>query len=162
LGNLCAFFLVMIIVTLSRGKHGSPLPRPWLACGGVMFTTALVLSYSRASVINVAVSTIALLFLLGSRFRWTRSILGAASLALAVAFAITSLSPALSNVYLARASSLAYIFSSPEGVLSGRFGNWQLLVDFLRQHPAYALLGIGYKTIPYSSLFGGQVATRNV
>jgi O-antigen ligase len=162
LGNICAFFLVMIIVAFSRGKDGSPLPRPLLACGGILFATALVLSYSRASVINVAVATAALLFLLRGRFRWTRFILPGAGLALIVVIAVTRLFSTLSEAYWERATSIAYVFSSPEGVLSGRVGNWQILIDFLRQHPGWALLGIGYKTIPYSGLFGGQVVSDNV
>jgi O-antigen ligase len=162
LGNLCAFFLTMIAVALSRGKNGSPLPRPLLLGGGVLFATALILSYSRASVVNFAVSTAALLFLLRGRFRWSWVFPAVAGLGLIVAFAITRLFPTLSDVYMERASSIAYVLSSPEGVLSGRMGNWQLLVDFLREHPGYALLGIGYKTIPFSGLFGSQVVSDNV
>ena len=133
-----------------------------LACGGALFATALILSYSRASVVNVAVATAALLFLLRGRFRWTRVVPAAAGLALIVAIAVTRLFPALSEAYWQRASSITYLFSSPEGVLSGRVANWEFLVDFLQQHPRYALLGIGYKTIPYSGLFGGQVVSDNV
>jgi O-antigen ligase len=162
LGNVCAFFLTMVIVALSRGKSGSPVPRPLLVGGGVLFATAMILSYSRASVVNVAVSTAALLFLLRGRFRWTWFVPMAAGFGLIVAFAITRFFPTLSNVYVERASSIANVLSSPEGVLSGRVGNWQFLLDFLRQHPGYALLGIGYKTIPYSGLFGSQVVSDNV
>jgi O-antigen ligase len=162
LGNVCAFFLVMIIVALSRGKSGSPLPRPLLIGGGLLFATALILSYSRASVVNVAVATAALLCLIRGRVRWMRFVPLAAGLGLVVVLAISRLFPSLSEAYWERASSIAYVFSAPEGVLSGRVGNWQFLVDFLLAHPGYALLGIGYKTIPYSGLFGGQVVSDNV
>jgi O-antigen ligase len=57
---------------------------------------------------------------------------------------------------------MTYLFSSPEGVLSGRVGNWESLVNLIQQHPAYGLLGIGYKTIPYSNLLGGRVVSDNV
>lgn len=162
LGNVCAFFLVMIIVAFSRGRNVCPLSRPLLMGGAALFATALVLSYSRASLLNIGVAGAALLFLLRGRFRWTRIIPVAVGLVVIVAIAVTRFFPALSDVYLARASSLTYIFTSPEGVLSGRVANWEALLAFLQQHPAYALLGIGYKTIPYTNLLGNLVVSDNV
>jgi O-antigen ligase len=162
LGNVCAFFLVMVIVAFSRGKQASPLPRPLLICGAGLFATALILSYSRASLVNVAVALAALLFLQRGRFRWTRVGPAVAALAITGALAVTWLFPTLSEAYWQRASSVTSVFSSPEGVLSGRVGNWESLVGFLQQYPGYALLGIGYKTIPYSDLFGGRVVSDNV
>jgi O-antigen ligase len=162
LGNVCAFFLSMVIVAFARGKSACPLPRPVLACGAALFATALILSYSRGSVVNVVVSTVALMFLLRGRFRWTRVAPAAAGLVLTAAFVVVRFFPSLSEVYWQRASSITFLLSSPEGVLSGRVANWEFLVDFLRQHPLYALLGIGYKTIPYSGLFGAQVVSDNV
>src|SRR5437588_774010 len=55
LGNFCAFFLVMIAVALSRTRAESPVPRPALFAGGAVLFAALVLSYSRGSLVNVAV-----------------------------------------------------------------------------------------------------------
>jgi O-antigen ligase len=162
LGNVCAFFLVMVIVALSRAKSGCPLPRPLLVCGAGLLATALILSYSRASVVNVVVAMAALLFLLRGRFRWTRVGPAAAGLALIGAIAVTRFFPVLSEAYWQRASSIASVFSSPEGTLSGRVSNWDALFNFLQAHPGYALVGIGYKTIPYSDLFGGQVVSDNV
>ena len=60
LGNLCAFFLVMIAVALSRPAREVPLPRRALFAGGVVFSAALLFSYSRASVLNVVVALVAL------------------------------------------------------------------------------------------------------
>ena len=54
LGNFCAFFLVMIAVAFSRPRAESPVSRKALLAGGAVFFAALVLSYSRASLINVA------------------------------------------------------------------------------------------------------------
>jgi O-antigen ligase len=162
LGNVCAFFLVLIMVAFSRGKSGCPLSRPLLICGAALFATALILSYSRASVVNVAVATAALLFLLRGRLRWTRVGPVVAGFALIGLIVVMRFFPALSEAYWDRATSVTSILSSPEGVLSGRVGNWESLVNFLQQYPGYALLGIGYKTIPYSDLFEGRVVSDNV
>jgi len=162
LGNVCAFFLVMIMTALSRPKETCPVPRSLLLSGAPVFAVALILSYSRASVVNVAVAMAALLFLLRGRFRWTRIGPLVGGLVLAGTVVVTRFFPALSEAYWYRASSISSVFSSPEGTLSGRIGNWETLVTFLREHPGLALLGIGYKTIPYSDLLGGRVVSDNV
>src|SRR5262249_23632119 len=51
LGNFCAFFLVMTAVALVRGVGN----RIVLLLGGTVFAAALVFSYSRSSVVNVAI-----------------------------------------------------------------------------------------------------------
>src|SRR5207248_3608415 len=55
LGNFCAFFLVMIAVAFSRPRGERPVSRKALIAGAAVFFVALVLSYSRASLINVVV-----------------------------------------------------------------------------------------------------------
>src|SRR6202041_771142 len=59
LGNLCAFFLEMIAVTLFLRKEdhaeNQPIPRLALFLGAVPLAAALVLSFSRASLVNLAV-----------------------------------------------------------------------------------------------------------
>src|ERR1035437_8907284 len=52
LGNFCAFFLVMIAVAFTRPPEESPVSRKALAAGGAVFFAALVLSYSRASLVG--------------------------------------------------------------------------------------------------------------
>ncbi len=45
LGNVCAFFLTMIAVALVRPRALRPASRRWLAAGGLVLATALVVSY---------------------------------------------------------------------------------------------------------------------
>src|SRR4029077_3029945 len=45
LGNFCAFFLVMIAVAFTRRGKDTPLSRPALMLGGVLFSAALIFSY---------------------------------------------------------------------------------------------------------------------
>ena len=63
LGNLCAFFLEMIAVALFRPKEAQPVSRTALLAGGAAFAAALVLSFSRGSLVNCAVALIVLLWL---------------------------------------------------------------------------------------------------
>jgi O-antigen ligase len=59
-------------------------------------------------------------------------------------------------------ASATFLFSSTEGVLSGRLSSWQTLAAFLKSHPMYALLGIGYKTLPYTTFIGDSVVGDNM
>ena len=78
LGNLCAFFLEMIAVALFRPKEDQPFSRLSLALGGIALAAALVLSYSRASIVNLVVAAAVLLWLNRKRIRWARLLAGVA------------------------------------------------------------------------------------
>jgi hypothetical protein len=161
LGNFCAFVLVMIAVALLRRAEFRPVARIWLLAGGSLLATALVLSYSRASLLNVLAAICALILL--SRARLNRSIwIIAASIVAAIGL-MTALFPAVVVSYWIRLSaSVQYLWSSPEGVLSGRLASWRTLVDFLAAHPWHLLFGIGYKTLPYSDIAGRPVIVDNM
>ena len=72
LGNFCAFFLVMIAVAFTRPREESPVSRKALVAGGAVFFAALVLSYSRASLVNVAVALAVLMWCNRRRVRLAR------------------------------------------------------------------------------------------
>jgi O-antigen ligase len=65
------------------------------------------------------------------------------------------------SYWLRIAGSIQWFSSSPDGVLSGRLGSWMFLGDFLWRQPWTALLGIGYKTLPYSDYIGATVVADN-
>ncbi len=46
-------------------------------------------------------------------------------------------------------------------VLSGRLQSWRTLLDFLASHPWHLLLGVGYKTLPYSDFIGATAIGDN-
>lgn len=163
LGNFCAFFLVMTAVALTRPKRHFPLPRPALLTGAAIFSVALALSFSRASLLNVVAALAALGWLNRGRLRVRRP--GAAwLLAIAAGGGLAYyLLPAFLDLYWSRLSSSAtYLFSATEGVLSGRLSSWSTLADFLRENPLCALAGIGYKTLPYTNLIGEAVVGDNM
>jgi hypothetical protein len=159
-GNFCAFFLVMIFVALWRPRDQAPVSRVALATGGIVFSAALILSYSRASLLNIAVACVVLA--LFRRVRIARTAMFAGVAAVVVILVIRTALPSFSASYWSRiAGSLQYFWSSPDGVLSGRVTNWKFLLDFLAREPWHLFVGIGYKTLPYSRFAGAAVIADN-
>jgi O-antigen ligase len=70
--------------------------------------------------------------------------------------------PELSVNYWGRLfGSFSFFAAGPDKILSGRVGHWQILFDFLAHEPWHAILGIGYKTLPYSNFIGTTVIADN-
>lgn len=160
LGNFCAFFLVMIAVSLFRHRSQAPASRFALVTGGLVLATALVLSYSRASMLNVFIAVCVLGWLKRAHFR--RIVPAAITLAAASAAVAYAIVPAFAAAYWTRLlMSFQYFWSSPNGVLSGRLDHWTILLDFASRQPWALLLGIGYKTLPYSDYIGTSVIGDN-
>ncbi len=163
LGNFCAFFLVMIAAALLSPGGVSPVSRrAWLP-GGMVFAAALVLSFSRASLLNVLVAAAALLYLRRPPVRKARIVLLIGGMAVGGLLALRMLLPQFAEAYWYRViGSAQYFFSETEGVLSGRVGSWRAVLAFLAEHPWHAIFGVGYKTLPYSDYLGRTVITDNM
>ena len=159
LGNFCAFFLVMIAVALTRPRTESPVSRRALAAGGAVFFAALVLSYSRGSLVNVAVALVVLLWVNRRRV----PVLRIAVLAAAGALVTWWIFPEFAQVYWMRLSGSAEnFFTATEGVLSGRVASWRTLADWVQANPLQAVFGIGYKTLPYTEYLGSPIVADNM
>ncbi len=162
LGNFCAFFLVMIAVCLSRPRAETPVSRKALLAGGGLFFAALVLSYSRASLLNVVVACGVLAWKERARIRPHRMALVFASFG-SVVLLTWRIFPAFIEQYWLRLSATAqYLFSATEGVLSGRVASWRTLADWVSANPWQLFSGIGYKTLPYTSYLGRPVVADNM
>ena len=160
LGNFCAFFLVMAMVCFLRRRQDTPLSRASLQVGAVALSLALMFSYSRASVLNVVVAAAVLASIHAGRVR--RSIILLLAALVAAGGAIQLAAPKLSANYWGRLlGSFSFFDQSPDQVLSGRLGHWQVLYDFLAREPWHAVFGVGYKTLPYSNFVGGKVIADN-
>jgi len=160
LGNFCAFFLVMTMVSFFRPRAESACSKPVLAAGGVIFAGALILSYSRASIIAVLAACAAFGYL--RRARIGRIIAGAGIAAAVAALVVRVALPSFAASYWDRIDfSLQYILSRPNGVLSGRLATWTVLTNFIASQPWHAVFGIGYKTLPYTHFVGTEVIADN-
>jgi hypothetical protein len=159
LGNFCAFFLVMIAVAFTRPREESPVSRGALAAGGALFCAALVLSYSRASLVNLAVALTVLMWCNRRRVRLAR----VAVLAAAGALLTWWIFPVFAQMYWLRLSfSAEFLFTRSESVLSGRVASWHTLGAWIAANPWQALFGIGYKTLPYTNFLGSPVVADNM
>ena len=159
LGNFCAFFLVMIAVCFTMPRAEAPVSRKALVVGGAVFGAALVLSYSRASLMNVAVALIVLAWRNWRRVR----ILRVAACVAALALLSWRVFPAFVEMYWVRLSySAEYLFTATERVLSGRVASWRTLADWIAANPWQTMFGIGYKTLPYTSYLGSPVVADNM
>ncbi|MGA2597701.1 MAG: O-antigen ligase family protein [Bryobacteraceae bacterium] len=162
LGNVCTFFLVMIAVTLLRGRSERPVSSWALWIGAPVLFAALVMSYSRASLLNLFVALAALLYLQRARIRIGRLFAIAASGLVAGSLIAWRFFPEAAWNYWLRLAHSQFFFSQPESVLSGRLASWQAIIAFLEAHPWHAILGIGYKTLPYSDFIGQTTIADNM
>jgi len=121
-----------------------------------------VLSYSRASLLNVLVSLAVLAWSNRRRMRLSRVASILASVA-AAAWITWKVFPAFAEIYWMRLSaSTEFFFTASERILSGRVASWRTLVDWISVHPWQTLIGIGYKTLPYTDYLGGPVVADNM
>lgn len=162
LGNVCAFFLIMIAVTLLRERSRRLIQRWALWLGAPVLFAALILSYSRASLLNLFVALAVLLYLERARIRMTRLVAIAAACLVAGSLAAWQVFPEAAWNYWLRLSQSQFFFSQPASVLSGRVATWQTIGTFLAAHPWHAILGIGYKTLPYSNFIGQTIVADNM
>ena len=163
LGNFCAFFLVMIAIAFTRPRKDTFVSRPGLFAGGVLFSAALLFSYSRSSIVNLVVALAALVWIDRRRIHWRRAVpLLVISIAAGAAASFYFLPQLVETAWMRLSGSVLYFFDYGEAIFSGRFESWRLLVQFLNDHPWHAIFGIGYKTLPYSDYIGQTVIGDNM
>jgi len=161
LGNFCAFFLVMVLVSFFRPRNERPCSLPALGICGGLFGAALIFSYSRSSVVALSVAACAFLYI--RRVRATRAAIAGLALSIVAAGALARIAlPTLAAHYWTRLTiSLQSVLSAPNTVLSGRVETWNMIAGFLWREPWHAMFGIGYKTLPYTNYAGSPLIADN-
>jgi hypothetical protein len=160
LGNFCAFFLVMILTASFHPGAHRLCSRFALISGALIFSAALILTSSRASMAAVAVAGCVFVWL--RRLKMSMVIMAVCACLSAAALVVRVALPAFSANYWSRLTlSTQTFWSYPNEVLSGRVTYWETLVNFLAQHPWHLLFGIGYKTIPYTDYIGTRLVADN-
>ncbi|HEV2352017.1 MAG TPA: O-antigen ligase family protein [Terriglobia bacterium] len=160
-GNLCGFFLAVTAAAFmvrrekALGVSSKLLPPFILVLAG-----AVIVAFSRSSWANTLV-TLMVFGVLTRGIRWRRTIflfaaLGVPLVVLALYF------PEVWNYFLGyRLGSLSLLFSDPNSASSGRYKVWTHIFSILYKFPHYFLLGVGYKTLPFTRLFGREIITDN-
>lgn len=168
LGSFCVFLLVMLasIAALQSGSR-LRLGKLWLAAAALVLLAGLIFSFSRSAIASLAVALAALLWVERERFRTRRKLVRRGLLALAllagVAALIGRLFPEFLPAYFQRIwLSGEYLLSAPGVVLAPRLESWQFLWSYIAAHPWSVILGIGYKTLPYSQYLGRPVVADNM
>jgi O-antigen ligase len=163
LGNFCSFFLVLAGVSLAMPRERRIAPLPVVLAGAALFFSALLLSFSRASVAACAISLGVLAAL--ERRRWFRKSALAALAAVAVIaiFAFAAVAPEVAQGYWGRVKvALESFQDAPDQALSGRLETWTRLAGFIAEHPWRTMFGLGYKTLPYTEHLGAPVIADNM
>jgi O-antigen ligase len=148
-------------VSFFRPRQERPCSLPALGICGGLFGAALIFSYSRSSLVALAVAACAFLYV--RRVRLSHRALAGLGLSLMAAAALARVAlPTLAAHYWVRlAISLESVLSAPNSVLSGRVDTWSTIAGFLVKQPWHALFGIGYKTLPYTSYAGSPQVADN-
>jgi O-antigen ligase len=160
-GNMCAFFLSLSLLQLySFRKGASRLHLAGLLLLVGVFFTALFLAYSRGSWVNVVVT--AGVFLVCQRAFQIRRLAALFVLLTALVFLLYQVSPqVVTNFFEWRLANLLEFWSDPGFATSGRWETWERLITFFADHPWLLIFGIGYKSLPYTDLFGASLIADN-
>lgn len=153
LGNLSAFFVLMpAALAVCRARiEGFPFQRWMLAAGTVAVALALLLSYSRGSLVNLLAALAALGLLHRDRIRWRLVIPAALVLGTLAGIASYTLLGDFGWAYWGRlAETVRGALAGRGHVLSGRLDTWSYLLEVLRDRPWLLAFGLGYKTLPYT------------
>ena len=160
-GNLCAFFLSLTFcLTLSmRSLLSRRLQLTIFLLSGI-FVTALFLSYSRGSWMAVFV-TLAVFLILSPGIR-LQDLIGAVLVCSLPILILCLVSPEIVfNFFNYRVGAIGELSRNPNFATSGRWGSWSVLIQYFAVHPWLLLFGVGYKTLPYSALFGKTIIADN-
>lgn len=92
-----------------------------------------------------------------------RILIGAVLCVAAVVVLLLLVFPEFAQSYWARiAFTFEEVLSRPDRVLSGRVDTWRSLAAFISAHPWQTIVGIGYKTLPYTEHPGRPVIADNM
>jgi O-antigen ligase len=163
LGNFCAMILTLMLALGCRARQALHVPAWLLWIPAPALALALVLSFSRGAVLNLAVAAAVLGWLRRRTLFSARGI--AAAIVLVVAAGITGalIAPQFLLPYGERLIYTAQeFFSRPNEVLSKRLDTWTELAGFIADHPWQAVFGIGYKSLPYTDTFARPLVADNM
>ena len=160
-GNFCGFFLVAgSVAFFAHRERDLGLPRPLLVLFISILSLAVVVAFSRSIWASVVAALFASLMLSRS-YRLSRLV--AVVCAVLIPFGLIWMFwPGLWDYLVsARLGRLFQILDDPNYATSGRYDTWVRVLTIMRDQPQYLFFGIGYKTLPVTRLFHGEIVTDN-
>lgn len=163
LGNFCAMMLTLILALGPDVRKAWRIPRWLLWLPAPSLAAALLLSFSRASIVNLAVGLPVLAWLRRRSLLSARAVAAGLALAAVATLAVGLLAPEFATRYGQRLEySVLQFFANPNEVLSTRLDTWRFLGNFILENPQHFLLGIGYKSLPYTDYFRQSLVADNM
>jgi O-antigen ligase len=163
LGNFCACFLVFIGVSFATPSARRIVSSTTLCVGAILFASALLLSFSRSSVLAVIIAYVVLAFVERRRWYKRREVLVMGGLAVLAVIGFAVAVPEVAGGYWGRLNiAFDNITEAPDRALSGRLESWSTIAGFISTHLLQTVFGIGYKTLPYTEYLGRPVIADNM
>ena len=159
--NFCGFFLITASTAfLARAERYVGVSRTVLVFFISVLGLAVLVAFSRSTWASLVAALLASM-VVTRLVKVRRGLAVAAALALPLILLWAS-STELWNYFLtARVGRLINIFSDPNVATSGRYDTWIRVLSIMREHPHYLIFGIGYKTLPVTRLFHGEIIADN-
>jgi O-antigen ligase len=155
--------LTLILALGPAARKALRLPA-WLLWAPVpALAVALVLSFSRGSIVNLIVALTTLAWMRRRKIAAMRPVAAALVLVIVVSAAAIVIAPEFLAPYTSRLEfSATEFFSRPNEVLSRRVETWTELAGFIADHPVQMVAGIGYKSLPYTNYFPHALVADNM
>lgn len=159
--NFCGFFLVATSCAfLSRKERALGVPRSLLVVFISILSLAVLVAFSRSTWASILTALFASL-VLSRVVRLSRSLTVACAIVIPLLL-LWVFSPGLWDYLVSgRIGRLLEILDDPNAATSGRVETWIRVLAILRENPQYLLFGIGYKTLPVTRLFHGEIVADN-
>lgn len=159
--NFCGFFLLVTAGAVFTGRERLlRIRRIYLLLFIVVLALAVLFAFSRSAWGSLLLS-LSVLILVSRRARIGRTLLFSAALGIPLLLVGLWTPEIWHYLVAARIGSFSQILIDPDSVSSGRLTVWARVVSILFDNPQYLVFGIGYKTLPFTRLFHGEIITDN-
>jgi O-Antigen ligase len=159
--NFCGFFLLVTAGALLTGRERVlRIRRIYLLSFVVVLALAVLFAFSRSAWGSVLLSLFVLV-LVSRKARLGRALLFSTTLGIPLLLVGLWAPEIWQYLVTVRIGDFSRILIDPDSVSSGRLSIWARVISILFDNPQYFLFGIGYKTLPFTRLFHGEIITDN-
>lgn len=159
--NFCGFFLLATAGAVLTGRERFlRIRKIYLVPFVVILALAVLFAFSRSAWSSVLMGLFVLV-VVSRKTRLGRALLSFAALGIPLLLVGLWAPEIWQYLVTVRIGDFSRILIDPDSVSSGRLSVWGQVVSILLDNPRYLVLGIGYKTLPFTRLFHGEIITDN-